>query len=79
MSTERTASPSMATAADTRAAGFYHFTEYISPLRDATEFGEIEDYPIVSNEGWSDAAMRAAKVAGGCGGHLYPDLRRAYV
>jgi uroporphyrinogen decarboxylase len=40
--------------------GFFHFTEYISPLRDATQFKDIETYPIVSNAGWSDAAMRKA-------------------
>lgn len=40
--------------------GFYHFTEYISPLRNATSFREIEEYPVVSNAGWSDAALRAA-------------------
>lgn len=38
--------------------GFYHFTEYISPLRNATSFSEIENYPIPSNETFSDAAMR---------------------
>jgi uroporphyrinogen decarboxylase len=40
--------------------GFYHFTEYISPLRNAERFEELERYPIVSNAGWSDAAMRKA-------------------
>lgn len=43
-------------------SGFYHFTSYISPLRNATRFEELEDYPIASNEGWSDDRMRAAKV-----------------
>ncbi len=38
--------------------GFYHFTEYISPLRNATSFDEIEKYPFVSNAGWSDAEMQ---------------------
>lgn len=38
--------------------GFHHFTEYISPLRNAERFEEIESYPIVSNAGWSDAALR---------------------
>ncbi len=41
--------------------GFFHFTEYISPLRNAESFAEIEHYPIVSNAGWSDAAMRQAR------------------
>jgi uroporphyrinogen decarboxylase len=38
--------------------GFYHFTEYISPLRNVESFREIEEYPFVSNEGWSDTEMR---------------------
>ncbi len=38
--------------------GFYHFSEYISPLRNATSFKELEEFPIVSNEGWSDEAMK---------------------
>jgi len=40
--------------------GFYHFTEYISPLRNAISFREIEEYPLASNAGWSDAILRAA-------------------
>jgi len=40
--------------------GFYHFTEYISPLRNARRFDELERYPIASNEGWSDQQMRQA-------------------
>ncbi|HEY3415501.1 MAG TPA: uroporphyrinogen decarboxylase family protein [Armatimonadota bacterium] len=59
--------------------GFYHFTEYISPLRNATRFEEIEAYPIVSNAGWSDARLRqAAEEAHAAGtfanvfvGHMY--------
>ncbi|MDD5704607.1 MAG: uroporphyrinogen decarboxylase family protein [Kiritimatiellae bacterium] len=38
--------------------GFYHFTEYISPLRDATKFAELESYPIASNATWLDDQMR---------------------
>ncbi len=34
--------------------GFYHFTEYISPLRNATCFEEIENYPIISNHSFLD-------------------------
>lgn len=45
-----------------QSTGFYHFTEYISPLRDADDFKDLETYPLASNEGWSDAAMREAKV-----------------
>lgn len=40
--------------------GFYHFTEYISPLRNAQRFEEIERYPIASNKSWSNTAMRKA-------------------
>lgn len=40
--------------------GFYHFTEYVSPLRNATSFRELETYPLVSNAGWSDAQLRKA-------------------
>lgn len=38
--------------------GYYHFTEYISPLRNATSFSEIESYPIPSNKTFSDVSMR---------------------
>lgn len=40
--------------------GFHHFTEYISPLRNASKFSEIESYPIASNATWSDREMREA-------------------
>ena len=43
--------------------GFYHFTEYVSPLRDAEAFKEIEEYPLASNESWLDDKMRAAGAA----------------
>ena len=59
--------------------GFYHFTEYISPLRNAQSLREIEEYPIVSNETWSDENMkRNAEQAHAAGdyatvfvGHIY--------
>jgi len=38
--------------------GFYHFTEYISPLRNVTSFREIEEYPFISNKEWLDDRMR---------------------
>ncbi|MEZ5275824.1 MAG: uroporphyrinogen decarboxylase family protein [Opitutaceae bacterium] len=41
--------------------GFYHFTKYISPLRHATRFEEIENYPIASNADWLDDEMLAAR------------------
>ena len=40
--------------------GFHHFTEYLSPLRDAQSFAELEKYPVVSNAGWSDEKLRQA-------------------
>jgi hypothetical protein len=40
--------------------GFYHFTEYVSPLRDAEHFEQIASYPIVSNATWLDTDMRKA-------------------
>jgi uroporphyrinogen decarboxylase len=43
--------------------GFYHFTEYISPLRNATRFEELEAYPLISNADWSDAKMAASRDA----------------
>jgi uroporphyrinogen decarboxylase len=59
--------------------GYFHFTEYISPLRNATTFEELERYPIVSNKGWSDEHMiQAGKAAHAAGihsalflGHMY--------
>ena len=39
-------------------AGFYHFTEYVSPLRNAASFSEIEKYPFVSNAAWLDDKLR---------------------
>ncbi|MFH1571496.1 MAG: uroporphyrinogen decarboxylase family protein [Gemmatimonadota bacterium] len=40
--------------------GFYHFTEYVSPLRHATRIEALEDYPIPSRAGWPDDHMRQA-------------------
>ena len=59
--------------------GFYHFTEYISPLRNAASFEEIEQYPIASNATWSAAKMpqacaeahRAGRFAHVFVGHMY--------
>ena len=33
-------------------SGFYHFTGYISPLRNATSLKEIEDYPLPDLAAW---------------------------
>ncbi|MDP6354603.1 MAG: hypothetical protein QF473_05870, partial [Planctomycetota bacterium] len=41
--------------------GFYHFTEYISPLRNTDRFEDIEAYPFVSNETWLDDRMIEAR------------------
>lgn len=41
-------------------AGFYHFTEYISPLRNAASFDEIEKYPVVNKSSWLDDKLRQA-------------------
>ncbi len=59
--------------------GFYHFTEYISPLRKAEKIEEIEAYPLVSNKTWLDDKMvQACKEAHEQGnyaqvfvGHMY--------
>lgn len=40
--------------------GFHHFTERLSPLREAASFDEIASYPVVSNENFLDDAMRTA-------------------
>lgn len=39
--------------------GFHHFTEFISPLRNAESFDEIERYPYPDNSTWLDDRMRA--------------------
>jgi uroporphyrinogen decarboxylase len=43
--------------------GFYHFTEYISPLRNAQTGAEIRAYPVVSNQDWLDDQLHAAAAA----------------
>ena len=61
--------------------GFHHFTEYISPLRNATRFEELEQYPVIDKTGWSDQKMiEAGKAAQKQGfytatftGHMYED------
>ncbi len=40
--------------------GFHHFTEYISPLRHASSFKQIENYPIADNSSFLDDKMREA-------------------
>lgn len=41
--------------------GFYHFTEYISPLRHAASFDEIDSYPIADKSSWLDDEMRRVR------------------
>lgn len=43
--------------------GFYHFTEYVSPLRNASFYKDIQNYPIVSNASFLDDTMREACVS----------------
>ncbi|MBT6144364.1 MAG: hypothetical protein HOH74_02975 [Gemmatimonadetes bacterium] len=50
--------------------GFYHFTEYISPLAGATRIEELEDYPIPSRADWLAGPMeKAAAEAHAAGRH----------
>jgi uroporphyrinogen decarboxylase len=38
-------------------AGFYHFTNFLSPLRNAKTLKEIEDYPFDDMSEWDDSHM----------------------
>ncbi len=40
--------------------GYYHFTEYLSPLREASSLDELERFPIADNATWLDDEMRAS-------------------
>ena len=59
--------------------GFHHFTEYVSPLRNATRFEELEQYPVVDNSDWVDDELRRdveatharGEFAAGWVGHMY--------
>jgi hypothetical protein len=59
--------------------GFYHFTEYISPLRKAQRFDDIESYPYPDKTTWlNDKMLSCAEEAHAAGdyahimvGHLY--------
>ena len=59
----------------------YHFTRYVSPLRNAARFGDIERYPYPNIRGFSTAHMAAevraaherGMVAGCWIGHMYED------
>ncbi len=61
--------------------GFYHFTSYISPLRNAARFDDLESFPYPDVRGYSGGHMadevRAAhdrgRVAGCWIGHMYED------
>jgi uroporphyrinogen decarboxylase len=60
-------------------SGVYHFTGRVSPLRNAQNFKELEDYPYVARKGWLDDKLRlAAERAHAAGdfawimtGHIY--------
>jgi len=62
-----------------RKGGFYHFTERIGPLRNATRFAEIEEFPIETMESWDTSHMAAwveerhahGRIAGAGVGHIY--------
>ena len=43
-----------------RKGSLYHFTERVSPLRNATSFAELEAYPINDFAEWDTIGMRAA-------------------
>jgi len=59
--------------------GFFHFTRYVSPLRDAQSLEDLESFPYPSVEGHSDAHMRdrvqaaheQGRVASCWVGHMY--------
>ncbi len=61
--------------------GFFHFTSYVSPLRNAKRFGEIESFPYPNVRGYSGAHMAdevlaahgRGRVAGCWIGHMYED------
>jgi uroporphyrinogen decarboxylase len=58
---------------------FYHFQRHHSPLRNATSFGQIEDYPVPEQADWQTdhmagqvaAAHARGRVAEGWIGHMY--------
>lgn len=62
-----------------RPGSMYHFTEIVSPLRNATSLADIENYPLPdpNQYDWStvpqrvDTAHAAGKVAAGLVGHIY--------
>jgi uroporphyrinogen decarboxylase len=41
-------------------SGFYHFWGYVSPLRNATDLSEIENYPIDDYAQWDFSGLTAA-------------------
>ena len=62
-------------------SGFYHFTGYLSPLRNATNIAEIEDYPLDDVGTWDGShlagevqqAHTEGKAAVCWVGHMYED------
>jgi hypothetical protein len=41
-------------------SGFYHFWGYVSPLRNATQLSEIENYPMEDLSRWDASGMKQA-------------------
>jgi len=62
-----------------RRGSLYHFTERVSPLRNAERLADLEEFPVVDYEGWDgsrmaaevDAVHRRGRIAGGNVGHIY--------
>lgn len=60
-------------------SGYYHFRNYVSPLRNAGKLSEIENYPLDDVRQWdfSDLSNQVAcrhaegKIAGAWAGHMY--------
>lgn len=60
-------------------AKFYHFTGYISPLRNAKTFSELEKFPFPVAQGFDETGMKEkvaeahqqGKVSSCWGGHMY--------
>lgn len=57
----------------------YHFTERVSPLRNAEKLSELEDYPVINYAGWDESHMpgeveafkRNGRIPGLYIGHMY--------
>jgi uroporphyrinogen decarboxylase len=62
-------------------SGYFHFWGYVSPLRNAQDISELENYPVPDINNWdlSDLPGQVARrhaegrIAGGWIGHMYED------